>query len=1120
METTVPFPSGLYPLPEQSHPSRGVERRLVQAPRSAVREAGGGGGAAPAPAAGPAPARRSAAAGAIGPQAGGALEGYPETAAEGAASPGAAASGARARPRLPILGQAVRRRAAAREPRPLQPRAGVPPLQQQIMLPHFDVSMSARTAGRLSRPSEIPALAGGGSARGTRAPFATLGELLASQDNGGVLERRPEGAPGGSLGSPAMTLEEAKVAMAVELVGKCGSMSASWQKMNSNSTGKVSRSMFDAGLSVLHIDPAEVCGLPARRLFLEMSRGGQISQDSWYDFFRAALDGPDAAARLEEAERRYEEARQAHMPRSEVDENATGSEPASRRRQRSTATVSEAQGASPPAAAAPGGARGAAVAASGPARVSAWSASLGPHGIEATEAGQDARAHERPLCARRGLESGPGLGAHDGGGTAGASESEAVIEVKSGVTDEKVIEAHFPRLSEGDGLSDRERELSAKAFIMGATIAEALHSDHAFSVETVSEVEILAMAEEETLLQELAERKLEGIKALLYIFVAKFGSMDSAFKWFDINGNVNMSSLEWDTGVKLLRIDLKKLTDTSPRDFFASMARGGTDISLRSWREFFALAMEEMGEELLQEAAGARRAAPSLAERARQRAERLRAERRARREGTGAAEAAGGGGGAAFLDGLGELTPEEAALLRRLREQFGALAEGEGIEVADEVWGDRGLALARLVASELGLYLRDLDPAGAGVFVGNMSDFVERARRRLEGIEPGQSLEFEKELSLSQRQVVIWLAADLGLWTITQGRGTRRQVVAFNVGSFAEEARRRLQALAPAGLSAVQRRIVHLIAEELGLWTHSAGVGSDRYVEVFNLKAFALEVRGTLEALGPGQHHDFAPALSKEQRKVVHCIATELGLVSLSQENAEGERYVSAGNLHDFRGQVRNQMEQLDKGESKAIHASGWGTAKFTVLQMKAIRLAASDLGMAQAGGGGGEELQVTSPRPARPPSAGSAEAAGAPGAAAGAAEKDSGRKRRRRSEEGRRSCSKEGVDDDDQMRDLFDELCTGSYNGQKLFTSLVDLKVLLEELREVMPVRKQRLKKDWARLESIFEDTVQLQVDFGTRTRKGLTYQWFQTFIQKVANHFDMSVMGMLLLLAPAELD
>ena len=33
----------------------------------------------------------------------------------------------------------------------------------------------------------------------------------------------------------------------------------------------------------------------------------------------------------------------------------------------------------------------------------------------------------------------------------------------------------------------------------------------------------------------------------------------------------------------------------------------------------------------------------------------------------------------------------------------------------------------------------------------------------------------------------------------------------------------------------------------------------------------------------------------------------------------------------------------------EAIHASGWGTAKFTMLQMKAIRLAASDLSMSHS---------------------------------------------------------------------------------------------------------------------------------------------------------------------------
>merc|ERR1712151_692805 len=96
----------------------------------------------------------------------------------------------------------------------------------------------------------------------------------------------------------------------------------------------------------------------------------------------------------------------------------------------------------------------------------------------------------------------------------------------------------------------------------------------------------------------------------------------------------------------------------------------------------------------------------------------------------------------------------------------------------------------------------------------------------------------------------------------------------------------------------------------------------------------------------------------------------------------------------------------------------------------------------------------------------------------------------------------------------LFDARATGDYNGQKVFVRFRDLDDFVEDLHDVLPTQQQRFKRSRRVLEQVYEETLQLQIDFGTRTKKGLTLQWFQVFIQKASRKAGLSVTGLLVAL------
>merc|ERR1712217_124633 len=134
--------------------------------------------------------------------------------------------------------------------------------------------------------------------------------------------------------------------------------------------------------------------------------------------------------------------------------------------------------------------------------------------------------------------------------------------------------------------------------------------------------------------------------------------------------------------------------------------------------------------------------------------------------------------------------------------------------------------------------------------------------------------------------------------------------------------------------------------------------------------------------------------------------------------------------------------------------------------------------------------------------------------------ENNHAQRRRRKSRRENKGAS-EDVDSDGEedsegptVARLFQTRATGTVGGQKVFFRFPDLDAFVEDLQAVMPGQYQRFKRTRKALEQVYEETIQLQIDFGTRTQKGLTLHGFQVFIQKAARKAGLSVTGLLVAL------
>lgn len=105
-----------------------------------------------------------------------------------------------------------------------------------------------------------------------------------------------------------------------------------------------------------------------------------------------------------------------------------------------------------------------------------------------------------------------------------------------------------------------------------------------------------------------------------------------------------------------------------------------------------------------------------------------------------------------------------------------------------------------------------------------------------------------------------------------------------------------------------------------------------------------------------------------------------------------------------------------------------------------------------------------------------------------------------------------------DLIRGLFDVFATGMYNGQKIFMRFPDLKAFFTSLQSSMNGSKDKFKKFEKSLESVFGETLQLQIDMDVRTSKGLTFRWFQVFIQAAMRKIGVTALSILFTISQSE--
>eukprot|EP00928_Gymnodinium_smaydae_P037613 TRINITY_DN26078_c0_g1_i1.p1 TRINITY_DN26078_c0_g1~~TRINITY_DN26078_c0_g1_i1.p1 ORF type:complete len:764 (+),score=123.18 TRINITY_DN26078_c0_g1_i1:68-2359(+) len=105
------------------------------------------------------------------------------------------------------------------------------------------------------------------------------------------------------------------------------------------------------------------------------------------------------------------------------------------------------------------------------------------------------------------------------------------------------------------------------------------------------EPKIQDIAEAIQLTEDVQKLGIQGCEALVHVLVSKFGSLNDAFKWFDIFDSGSLTRVAFDTGLMLLHIDADDLCKSSKQELFGELherrakrlSRGAKEISKERW---------------------------------------------------------------------------------------------------------------------------------------------------------------------------------------------------------------------------------------------------------------------------------------------------------------------------------------------------------------------------------------------------------------------------------------------------------------------------------------------------------------------------------------------------------
>jgi len=352
--------------------------------------------------------------------------------------------------------------------------------------------------------------------------------------------------------------------------------------------------------------------------------------------------------------------------------------------------------------------------------------------------------------------------------------------------------------------------------------------------------------------------------------------------------------------------------------------------------------------------------------------------------------------------------------------------------------------------------------------------------------------------------------------------------MAFREGPVAADIRKVLQELGPGELRRFQalewapRRFCRAVAEQAGYWVSppeavdssaaASALSLGGPLEVFNTKGsieeFTTGVRMALLRLAPGETVDFPPVLGPAQAEAVKSVAKELKYLWETFSGPQGS-FVSVGHLAGFRARVREELAGLRPRDSVQYGpgpveatARGGDCAMLSfvgpglpALVLSVVRQAADrlpDFEASESSEGGAPSIAVArraAPEASEADGASDAEATG---------------------------LLVSGTLTDGDVNEKAARIFKAYAAGTSLKTTILRKTDLGKFMKDVETVtlktkRTRKMEVTFENVEIIFDDTLELQVDMGSRFTYGLTLEFFRVFLSKASQLYGWTLVNLL---------
>lgn len=630
-------------------------------------------------------------------------------------------------------------------------------------------------------------------------------------------------------------------------------------------------------------------------------------------------------------------------------------------------------------------------------------------------------------------------------------------------------------------------------------------------------------AEEMQLEEDLQKLGLKGIRALAYIMCAKCGSLDAAFKWIDFNSKGYFARVQWETGVMVMHIDIEALTGFKAGKLFLKMGGKEGRVSKKAWDKFFANELGDDDRSMLGavQATFQMQAKKKLLEiwktpdarttNSRGHAD-AAADASARGDSSRIAQASEQLGHSSRIGQSSEQrvhssrtrqTSERRARAptrQKSREQSQPTrARGRGAEV---VGMDRD---AHHEAQERRPFEEPAQLSTAELDAQRLVEFQGDMRATLLALAPDEGIDCGP-LRRLERQLYEELAAEMGLWLGWHGQALLLYREGEKSGSIRQKfgALRTGERLLLTELPVVRWHLARAAAKDLLLCVLARSADAEDLgglLEVVSLagsgsrEAFAEGARHLLATLKPGEILDFPPELEPWQREAIMEVTKQLGY---SAHIAEGA-HLSVGNLVDFERSVRAELAELEPGANNTYSAVTCaevclGTGALPPLVRQVLFGVAADMGLAATGLVEEGERSVKIER---------------------RAERGESAERAERAEQAdQEPVSQSGVHDEEgRLQMLLDKLFE-VYASKKNGVSFIRKSELHKFVNDACKLRNKRQLKAseiMADIEGVYDDTLELSVDMGSRQLHGLTRDYFRVFITKAVRVFGWTMVNFL---------